>query len=311
MAISIILVSSDSSEGSVGTSTGRVFFFGTIPTTIHDIALSMTPPSTYINATPIPIVSYTIPQSSYYTPASPDYSPASDMKSDPSEDPSSDHIPPLPATSPFLSSIDDSSDSDIPDTPPSPTHDHFASDDSSSSSSSETSSDSFTDALSDSASSRSSFDHSLLAPSLGMRPSHHLCSLVSSIPRSSVAISIRPSHDSFSVSPSCKRSRSPAASVSLSLPIPGALAYVRADLLPSPKRIRSSEFTTDLEGCLEDRFEPSRPRETDLEMDVDVVRSDGIDIDLEIQAEIDECLAYAYALRDRGIDARVVVEAVD
>nr|GFD16069.1 hypothetical protein [Tanacetum cinerariifolium] len=57
-----------------------------------------------------------------YTPASPDYSPASDTKSDPSEDPSPDHIPPLPATSPFLSSTDDSSNSDILDTPPSPTH---------------------------------------------------------------------------------------------------------------------------------------------------------------------------------------------
>ncbi|GKE97076.1 hypothetical protein Tco_1581931, partial [Tanacetum coccineum] len=34
-------------------------------------------------------------------------------------------------------------------------------------------------------------------------------------------------------------------------------------------------------------------------------------IDLEIQAEIDKCIAYANALRDRGIDARVVVEAID
>nr|GEX14314.1 reverse transcriptase domain-containing protein [Tanacetum cinerariifolium] len=36
-----------------------------------------------------------------------------------------------------------------------------------------------------------------------------------------------------------------------------------------------------------------------------------LDIDLEIQAEINECIAYADALRDRGIDARDVVEAVD
>ncbi|GKG31173.1 hypothetical protein Tco_0423661, partial [Tanacetum coccineum] len=57
--------------------------------------------------------------------------------------------------------------------------------------------------------------------------------------------------------------------------------------------------------------EPSRSRGTDLEMDVDVVRSDGIEIDLEIQAEIDECFAYADALRDKGIDAGVVVEVVD
>ncbi|GJY76154.1 putative reverse transcriptase domain-containing protein [Tanacetum coccineum] len=35
------------------------------------------------------------------------------------------------------------------------------------------------------------------------------------------------------------------------------------------------------------------------------------DIDPEIQAEIDECCAYADALRDRGIDSRVVVEAID
>ncbi|GKG09653.1 hypothetical protein Tco_0338399, partial [Tanacetum coccineum] len=37
----------------------------------------------------------------------------------------------------------------------------------------------------------------------------------------------------------------------------------------------------------------------------DVERSDGIDIDPEIQAKIDEYIAYADALRDRGIDARV------
>ncbi|GJY34783.1 putative reverse transcriptase domain-containing protein, partial [Tanacetum coccineum] len=54
----------------------------------------------------------------------------------------------------------------------------------------------------------------------------------------------------------------------------------------------------------------SRSRGADLEMDVDVVRSDGIEIDPDIQAEIDECFAYADALRDRGIDARVVVERV-
>ncbi|GKB74741.1 putative reverse transcriptase domain-containing protein [Tanacetum coccineum] len=254
------------------------------------------------------------------------------------EDPSSYPLPPTTDTLPFLSSNDDSSDSDTPDTPPSPTHDiphgrlplpslmgrvHI-------SSSRTSSSDSSADALSDSASSRSSSDHSSPTPSSGMRPSHHLCSLVPSIHRSSAAISERPSHDSSSASPSRKRSRSPAASVPLSSPTLGALSYARADLLPSPKRIRSPETATDLEGCSEDSFEPYVPREaglgvdfedessessrhrgTDLEMDVDVVRSDGIDIDPEIQAEIDECIAYADALRDRGIDARVVVEAID
>ncbi|GJX00825.1 putative reverse transcriptase domain-containing protein, partial [Tanacetum coccineum] len=94
----------------------------------------------------------TIPPFPDYTPASPDYSPASDSESDPSKDPSSDHIPPLPATSPFLSSDDDSTDSDTPDTPftkitastqRSPIIPH---------SSSEASSDFHSDALSDSSS---------------------------------------------------------------------------------------------------------------------------------------------------------------
>ncbi|GKA43480.1 putative reverse transcriptase domain-containing protein, partial [Tanacetum coccineum] len=200
MAISVILVSSNSLEDSVGTSTGRVIFFGTIPTTILDTTLSVFPPTTHVDTTLIPTVSPTIPPSPDYTPASPDYSPASDTEFDPSEDLSSDHI--------SFSSDDSSRDS-------------------SSSSSSETSSDSSADALYDSASSRSSSDHSLPTPSSG---------------------------------------------------------------------------ASDLEGCLEDSFEPYVPRETglgvdfvdessepsrfrgtDLEMDVDVMRSNGIDIDPKIQ----------------------------
>nr|GEY19096.1 hypothetical protein [Tanacetum cinerariifolium] len=117
MDISIISASSDLLEESVGTSTGRVILFGTIPTTISDTTLSMTLPSTPIDTTLIPIV--TIPPSPDYTPTSLDYSPASDTESDPFEDLSSDHILPLPATSPFLSLTDDSLDNDIPDTPPS------------------------------------------------------------------------------------------------------------------------------------------------------------------------------------------------
>ncbi|GKE68376.1 hypothetical protein Tco_1526448, partial [Tanacetum coccineum] len=98
MAISIISVSSDSSGDSMGTPAGRVILFGTIPTTIPDTTPLVTSPTTHIDTTPIPTF-------------------------DPYEDPSSDHIPSLPATSPFLSSTDDSLDSDIPYTPPSPTHD--------------------------------------------------------------------------------------------------------------------------------------------------------------------------------------------
>ncbi|GJZ80516.1 hypothetical protein Tco_0645510, partial [Tanacetum coccineum] len=95
MAISVISISSDSSEDSTDTPV--------IPTET-------------------PIIAPTIPPSPDYTSASPDYSPASDSESDPSEDLSSDHIPQLPAISPFLSSDDDTIDSDTPDTPPSPTH---------------------------------------------------------------------------------------------------------------------------------------------------------------------------------------------
>ncbi|GJY00128.1 hypothetical protein Tco_0357146, partial [Tanacetum coccineum] len=80
-----------------------------------------------------------------------------------------------------------------------------------------------------------------------------------------------------------------------------ALSYARADLLPSPKRIRSPKTATDLEDCSEDKFEPYVPREVrlgvdfedessepsrsrgaDLVMDVDFERSDGIKIDPEI-----------------------------
>ncbi|GKF43292.1 hypothetical protein Tco_0129844, partial [Tanacetum coccineum] len=191
------------------------------------------------------------------------------------------------------------------------------------------SSDSPTDAFSDSASSRSSSDHSLPASPSGTRSSHQLCPLVPSAYHSST-ISERPSHDSSFVSHFVKRSRSPAASVPLSLPTLEALSYARADLLPSPKRIRSLKIATDLKDYSEDSFKPYVPREVglgvdfkdesselsrfrgaDLEMDVNVVSSNGIEIDPEIQAEIDECFTYADALRDRGIDARVVVKAAD
>ncbi|GJX81131.1 reverse transcriptase domain-containing protein [Tanacetum coccineum] len=80
MAISIILVSSDSSKDSVGTPAGQVILFSTIPTTIRDTTLSMTSPTTHTDTTPIPIVAPTIPPSPDYTPASPDYSPVSDTE---------------------------------------------------------------------------------------------------------------------------------------------------------------------------------------------------------------------------------------
>ncbi|GKF06611.1 hypothetical protein Tco_0037279, partial [Tanacetum coccineum] len=86
----------------------------------------------------------------------------------------------------------------------------------------------------------------------------------------------------------------------------GTLSPVRADLIPSPKRVRDYGYSADVEVD---------PRETSLRDDVIVRGSDEPhlekDINPEIQVEIDECFAYADALRDKGIDARVVVEVVD
>ncbi|GKC79742.1 hypothetical protein Tco_1130516 [Tanacetum coccineum] len=353
MAISVISVSSYSLEDSVGTPAGRVILFGTIPTTIPDTTLVITPPTTQTDTTVIPtktpIIAPTISPSPYYTLASPDYSPASYSESDPFEDPSSGHIPPLPAISPFLSSADDTTDSD---TPPSPTYgtpfieitsstqrspviphrrvmiiaprqpiphgrsyryhlnglvymmtarkrvgplpiqqlvvrhpvDHSSSDyfslddsaqDSSSDSSSEASSDFHLDASSDSSS-----RHSLLDP-------------------------FSPDLPSTSEGPSRKRRRSFMTSVPALPPVSGALSSVRADFIPLPKRARDSGYSAYVEVD---------PRETSLRDDVIIRGSDEPhlkqNIDPEIQEEIDECIAYAYALRDRGIDARVVVEVV-
>ncbi|GJS36081.1 hypothetical protein Tco_0534463 [Tanacetum coccineum] len=84
MAISVISISSDSSEDSVGTPAGRVILFGTIPTTIPDTTPVITPPATQTDTpvipTETPIIAPTIPPSPDYTPASPDYSPASDSE---------------------------------------------------------------------------------------------------------------------------------------------------------------------------------------------------------------------------------------
>ncbi|GKF46933.1 hypothetical protein Tco_0136735, partial [Tanacetum coccineum] len=138
-------------------------------------------------------------------------------------------------------------------------------------------------------------------------------SYVPRIPHSSAAITERPSHSS-STSPSRKRSRSPTTFVPISSHIPGALSPAHADLLPPPKSIRSSDSATNLEDCLDESSESFVPRETSLRNDIVVRGSDEpyseYDIDPEIQAEINEYVAYADALRAEGIDARVVVETI-
>nr|GEX18846.1 hypothetical protein [Tanacetum cinerariifolium] len=118
-----------------------------------------------------------------------------------------------------------------------------------------------------------------------------------------------PTHDhsspdlpSTSARPSRKRRRSPMTSLPALSLVFGALSLVRADLIPSPKRVRDSGYLADVEVD---------PRETSLRVDVSDDPHIEQDIHLEIQPEINECIAYTDALRDRGIDARVVVEAVD
>nr|GEY01958.1 hypothetical protein [Tanacetum cinerariifolium] len=242
IAISVILVSSDSSEDSMGTPVGRVTSFGTIPTTIPDTTPVITSPTTQADTKVLPIetpiIAPNIPPSPDYTPTSPDYSPASDTDSNPSVNPSSGHIPPLLAVLPFLSSDDDTIDSDTPDTPPSPTHDTP-----------------FTEIT---ASTQKIICHTL-SPSydsntwtaypawstLAMRHSVDYSSS-DSLSRHSLSDHSSPDLPSTSAGPSHKRRRSPMTSVPILPLVSRALSPVRADLIPSPKRVRDIGYLADV-----------------------------------------------------------------
>ncbi|GJS40531.1 hypothetical protein Tco_0565574 [Tanacetum coccineum] len=329
----------NSSEDSVGTHAERVILFGTIPTTILDTTPVITPPTTQTGTTVIPteilIIAPTIPPSPDYTPESPDYSPASDTKSDPSKDTSSDHIPPLPAVSPFLSSADDTTDSDTPDTPPSPTHapgqpiphgrpyryhlngpvhmmtarkrvgplpvQQLAVRHSVDHSSSDYFSpdDSARDSSSDSSSEASLDFHSDASSDSSSR--HSLFDQPS------------PDSPSTSAGPSRKRRRSHMSHVlALSL-VFGSVSPVRADLIPSPKRFRDSGYLADIEVDPRESSEPSRSRGTDLEVDDDVKRSEEPHSELEIdpvKAVIEACFDFADIIRASGVDVRVAAVTV-
>nr|GEW24894.1 putative RNA-directed DNA polymerase [Tanacetum cinerariifolium] len=282
MAISVISVSSDSSEDNVGTPAGRVILFGTIPTTILDTTPVITSPTTQIDTTVIPterpIIAPTISSSPDYTPTTSDYSLASEIESDPSKDPSSDHMPSLPTTSPFLSSTNDTTDSDTPDTPPSPTH-----------------GTPFTKITSSTQRSHVIPHRRVLILAPGQPIPHGrlfatiLIDYFSSdgLARdSSLDSSLEASSDFHSDASSDSSSRHSMSDHS-SPDLPSTSAR------PSRKRRRETSLRDDLiiKGSDEPHFKH--------------------DIGPEIQAEINECIAYVDALRDRGIDARVVVEAVD
>ncbi|GKF15550.1 hypothetical protein Tco_0057012, partial [Tanacetum coccineum] len=169
--------------------------------------------------------------------------------------------------------------------------DHFTSDDSSRDypldSSSKTSSDSYSDTSSDSSSRYSS---------------------------SGYAISYSPcdSPTAIFAGLSRKRCRSPTTSVPAASPLPGALSPVRADLLSPRKRIRDSDFVTDLEVSSEEGYVPYTPREIGLGVNVEDSYEPYTkpDIDPDVQADIDACIAFANDIKARGTDVRVTIGTV-
>ncbi|GKE29776.1 hypothetical protein Tco_1445160, partial [Tanacetum coccineum] len=152
---------------------------------------------------------------------------------------------------------------------------------------------------------------------VGSLPTHRLASRYPSYSSSSdsssgYAISDSPG-DSLTAAfarPFCKRCRYPTSFVPIVSPIHGALSPVRTDLSPPPKRIRDSDSVTDLEISLEDSYKPYVPREVGLGVDFEDSYEPYTepDIDSDIQADINKCIAYTDAIRARGIDARDVVE---
>ncbi|GJY93946.1 hypothetical protein Tco_0509728 [Tanacetum coccineum] len=106
------------------------------------------------------------------------------------------------------------------------------------------------------------------------------------------SVSERPSYSS-SVGPSRKRCRSPSDLVSLVAPTPGALSLVCADLLPPRNRVRGFVSATDSEASLEESYESyTEP-----------------DINFDVQADIDACIAATDAIAAREAD--VIVETED
>ncbi|GKB21162.1 hypothetical protein Tco_0855085 [Tanacetum coccineum] len=294
--------------------------------------------TSYLTPTEIPTISPIVSPSPDYTPTSPDYSPASDTKPDLSVDLSSDHIPLLPTISPFLSSTDDPLDSDTPDTPPSPTHGAPFTE------------ITLSTQRSPATSGALCLRVMILAPEQPIphgrpyryhpnRPVHMMTMRKRVGPLPTYCLALRhsidysssdlfTSDDSSRDSPSDSSSETSSdssdalsdysfghsSSDNSSPALPSALSPARADLLPPPKWIRSSDSVTDLKDCSDESSESFVPRETSLRDDVDVKGSDEPysepGINLKVQAEIDKCIAYANALRAGGIDVMVVIETI-
>nr|GFA49591.1 xylulose kinase-1 [Tanacetum cinerariifolium] len=299
MAIFVILISSDSSEESIRTSTTRVILFGTIPTTVRATAPATDSPVMH-NDTPL------IPTDTPIIPIIPSIAPT------------------IQYTSPFICT--NSSDSDTSERPPlqdlyevtaarwrtrvaahssppsSPTHD-----------------------------SSSTLCHILPTPlGLPSRPAVLVLPgqpilvgrLYHTQPNGVLKIffvetlsdSPCDSPNTISAGLSRKRHRSPTTSVPIASPVPEALSPVRADLLPPRKTIRDFEFVTDFEVSSNKGFMLHVPREICLGVDVEDSYEPYTDpdIDLDVQADIDACITFADDIAARGMDVRVEVrDAVD
>nr|GEV37246.1 hypothetical protein [Tanacetum cinerariifolium] len=221
------------------------------------------------DTTVIPIETPIIAPSLDYTPASPYYLLPSETESNPSEDPSSGHIPPLSAVLSFLSSDDDTTDSDTPDTPPSPTHDIPFSEITASTQRSPViprrrvmilaprqpipHGRSYRYHLNGSI-------HMMTARKrVGPLPVQKLAmrhSVDHSSSRHSLSDHSSPDLPSTSAGPSRKRRRSPMTYIPALPTVSGALYPVTADLIPSPKRVRDIGYLADVEvGPRETRVE--------------------------------------------------------
>ncbi|GKD17126.1 hypothetical protein Tco_1206284, partial [Tanacetum coccineum] len=294
--------------------------FGTIPTTIPDTTPVITPPATQTDTPVIPTETPTIPPSPDYTPASPDYSPASDSESDPSEDPSLDHIPPLLAISPFLLSDDDTTNSDTPDTPPSPTY-----------------STPFTEITASTQRSPVIPRRRVMILSHGQPiphgrpyryhlngPVHMITACFRDRPLPTHRLAVRHSADHSSSDSSSEASSDFHSDASSNSSLRHLLSdHSSPDLSstsagPSHKRRRDSGYLADVEvdpsevrlgiDVEDESFEQSRSRGTDLEVDDDVERSEEPHSEPEInpvEVVIEACFDFVNIIRASGVDVRV------
>nr|GEU81669.1 hypothetical protein [Tanacetum cinerariifolium] len=109
-----------------------------------------------------------------------------------------------------------------------------------------------------------------------------------------------------------KRCKSLTLSVPVVLRVCRALSFVRANLLPPHKRIGDSNSVTDFKVSSEEGYVPYLPREVGLGVDFKNSYEPYTepDVEYDIQANIDACIAFADDLRARGTDDKVVVETM-